>query len=149
MTRLVRRVLVVDDDHAIRGFLAEALLDEGFEVRAAASGTQALEAIRKGWRPDLILLDLMMPDMDGWAFRKAQRSLARGLSEVPVVVMSAARNLSQRVAEIEARAVFAKPFDLEALLATVNSLLVLKGEGRRTRSPTPFRGRAGTLNGVN
>lgn len=133
MRRSAHRVLVVDDDHAIRGFLAEALLDEGFEVRAAASGTEALSALRKGWRPDLILLDLMMPDMDGWSFRRAQRSLARGMAEVPVVVLSAARNLGQAAGEIEPKAVFAKPFDLDALLATVDSLLGLKVEAREER----------------
>ena len=69
-----RRVLVVDDDLSIQGFLAEALADEGYGVRTAANGREALAILRE-WRPDLILLDLMMPEMDGWEFRGEQRAL--------------------------------------------------------------------------
>jgi DNA-binding response OmpR family regulator len=115
-----RRVLVVDDDPSIQGFLAEALADEGYGVRTAANGREAL-AILQGWRPDLILLDLMMPEMDGWAFRGEQRAMA-DVSDVPVIVLSAARDLAAKTGDLKPAQVFSKPFDLEALLGTIERL---------------------------
>jgi two-component system response regulator MprA len=115
-----RRVLVVDDDASIQGFLAEALADEGYEVRTAGNGRQAL-AVLRGWRPDLILLDLMMPEMDGWTFRAEQRGLP-DLGSVPVIVLSATRDLAAKVAGLAAAEVFAKPFDLDRLLTTIDRL---------------------------
>jgi CheY-like chemotaxis protein len=112
-----RRVLVVDDDASIQGFLAEALADEGYEVRTAGNGREAL-AILNLWRPDLILLDLMMPEMDGWVFRAEQRAMP-GVGDVPVIVLSATRDLMARVRELTPVQVFAKPFDLEELLGTI------------------------------
>src|SRR5581483_10950225 len=67
-----RRVLVVEDDRGIRDLLAAVLTDEGFDVRQAANGKEAL-AVLERWQPDAILLDLMMPVMDGWTFRREQR----------------------------------------------------------------------------
>ena len=115
------RVLVVDDDPSIQGFLAEALADEGYDVRTAANGRDAL-AILEGWRPGLILLDLMMPEMDGWAFRTEQRTMP-GVSDVPVIVLSATRDLSAKACDLDPAHVFSKPFDLEELLATIERLL--------------------------
>jgi CheY-like chemotaxis protein len=115
-----RRVLVVDDDPSIQGFLAEALADEGYEVQTAANGREAL-AVLDGWRPDLILLDLMMPEMDGWGFRAAQRTMP-GVADVPVIVLSAMRELTSKVQALEPAEVFAKPFDLEKLLGTIDRL---------------------------
>jgi CheY-like chemotaxis protein len=115
-----RRVLVVDDDPSIQGFLAEALVDEGYRVRTAANGREAL-AILGEWRPDLILLDLMMPEMDGWAFRGEQRAMP-AVSDVPVIVLSATRELAARTRDLEPVQVVPKPFDLEALLGTIDQL---------------------------
>jgi CheY-like chemotaxis protein len=115
-----RRVLVVDDDPSIQGFLAEALVDEGYRVRTAANGREAL-AILGEWRPDLILLDLMMPEMDGWAFRGEQRAMP-AVSDVPVIVLSATRELATRTRDLEPVQVVSKPFDLEALLGTIERL---------------------------
>ena len=115
-----RRILVVDDDPSIQGFLAEALADEGYEVRTAANGREALAILRE-WRPDLILLDLMMPEMDGWAFRGEQRVMP-GVSDVPVIVLSAARDLNAKTRDLDPAEVFSKPFDLEALLGTISRL---------------------------
>src|SRR4029079_7617453 len=80
-------VLLVDDDFELRSALADALTDFGWRVRSAASGTDALQLLRS-WHPDLILLDLLMPSMDGWAFREeaARRNLLQG---VPLVLISA------------------------------------------------------------
>jgi DNA-binding response OmpR family regulator len=111
------RVLVVDDDQVIRDTLATALADEGYAVRVAADGRAALQLLDE-WLPDLIVLDLMMPIMDGPAFRSAQRALARA-SHVPVIVLSAAHNVQSRAAGLGASAVFAKPFDLISLLEAI------------------------------
>ena len=114
------RVLVVDDDTSIQGFLAEALADEGYSVRTAGNGREAL-ALVQTWRPDLILLDLMMPDMDGWGFRAQQRTLP-GIADVPVIVLSATRDLPAKAAALEPARVFAKPFDLDALLGAIQKI---------------------------
>jgi CheY-like chemotaxis protein len=86
----VPRVLVIDDEPGIRENLAEILEAEGYEVRAAVNGLDAL-AVLRGWVPDAILLDLMMPRMGGAAFREAQ--LARPeLADVPTLVFTAYRD---------------------------------------------------------
>jgi DNA-binding response OmpR family regulator len=115
-----RRVLVVDDDPSIQGFLAEALADEGYGVRTAGNGREALTILGE-WLPDLILLDLMMPEMDGWVFRATQRSIP-AMADVPVIVLSATRDLAAKVQSLDAAEVFPKPFDLEQLLGTIETL---------------------------
>ena len=111
-----KRILVVDDDESIRQFIEMALTDEGYEVRTAADGQAALDVLAT-WTPHLILLDMRMPIMDGWAFSCAQR---QGPTErVPIVVVSAARDAAQSAAEIGADAVLSKPFDLGELAALV------------------------------
>ena len=119
------RVLVVDDDHAIRGFLSETLIDEGYDVRDATNGEEALETLA-GWRPNVILLDLMMPIMDGWTFRERQRAIP-GFNQIPVIVMSAARSVPD--ARLGAVSAFSKPFDLGALLEAVERMADSPGDG--------------------
>jgi len=114
-----RRVLVVDDDRAIRGFVAEVLTDEGYEVKTAGNGREALDVSRE-WQPDLIVLDLMMPEMDGWAFRARQRQVDE-LAGVPVVVTSAANNLRRHQRLLEPCILLAKPFELDDLIGAVES----------------------------
>ena len=111
------RVLVVDDDALIRDTLATALTDEGYAVRVAPDGQAALQTLHE-WMPDLIVLDLMMPVMDGLAFRAAQRAVDRA-AHIPVIVLSAAHNVQARVAGLGAAAVLSKPFDLGILLDVV------------------------------
>ncbi len=111
------RVLVVDDDALIRDTLATALIDEGYAVRVAPDGQAALKTLNE-WVPDLIVLDLMMPVMDGHAFRAAQRGIDWA-ADIPVVVLSAAHNVEARVAGLGATAVLPKPFDLGILLDVV------------------------------
>jgi len=116
------RILVVEDDSAIRQSLAELLEDEGFEVTCAANGAEALSTLAMGAAPSLILLDLTMPVMDGWTFRSAQRS-DPSLAQIPTVVLSAGHGADgASVAGLEPAAFFAKPFDLEQLIATVHKL---------------------------
>lgn len=115
-----RRVLIVDDDETIRGFLIDLLADEGYETRVACNGAEGLEILH-GWRPDAIMLDLMMPVMDGWSFRAAQRALP-GAADVPVIVLSAGRDLADSVTDFAPAACLAKPFDLVPLLDTLERL---------------------------
>ena len=70
-------ILIVDDDPDIRDSLKEVLEDEGYEVNGVANGREALDYLRKSPRPCVILLDLMMPVMDGWQFRKEQKQIRR------------------------------------------------------------------------
>ncbi len=82
-------VLLVEDDEAIAGSLGEALHEDGWDVARASNGHEALDLLRGGLRPSVILLDLMMPVMDGWDFRQ-QQLLDAALKDIPVVVVTAA-----------------------------------------------------------
>ncbi len=110
----MKRVLVVEDDIALRETMAEVLLDAGYAVSSAGDGQEALREA-DAHHPDLILLDLMMPTMNGWQFRAAQRGLP-ALAGVPVIVMSACSELDGEPALGEVAALFPKPFDIGALL---------------------------------
>ena len=114
------RVLVVDDDPVIRSTVAELLIDEGYEVEQAGDGAEALQLMR-GSMPNAIVLDLMMPVLDGWAFVERCRALPDS-ADVPIVVMSATHGLHETAERLHAmgvRAVVAKPFDVDALIAIV------------------------------
>jgi CheY-like chemotaxis protein len=109
------RVLVVEDDPDLREMMAQLLTLEGFESEVAVNGQDALEKAQT-YRPKVIVLDLMMPVMDGWAFRVHQR-LDPVIASIPVVVLSAAP--PERLVNIGAEAVLQKPFDYEQLLTAV------------------------------
>jgi CheY-like chemotaxis protein len=111
-------VLVVDDDLPTREALALILAAEGYRVRTAPDGLAALSELRDGDRPCLIVLDLMMPVMDGWQFRHEQRRDPR-LADIPVIVCSAAGRVRQRAADLQAIAYFDKPLDPMDLLAAI------------------------------
>src|SRR5512142_3511313 len=104
--------MVVGGDHLIREALAEALDEEGFEVLEAANGREALDKL-PAERASLVLLDLMMPIMDGWSFREAQLHDPE-ISTIPVVVLSAVKDET-----VPAERHFSKPCDLDELLETV------------------------------
>ncbi|MGZ6132389.1 MAG: response regulator [Myxococcaceae bacterium] len=113
-----RRVLVVDDDPDILDALSEILEVEGYEVQRARNGREALQRLERGL-PDLVLLDLMMPVMDGWEFARSLSPAARP----PIIVLSADRNVSSRAREIGAVEWLAKPFELAQLLAAVRRVV--------------------------
>ena len=121
MTSGKRRILVVEDDDTLRETLTEILLDEGHEVRAAAHGHEALDRL-DGWEPDVILLDLMMPRMDAFAFRTRQRQLGIAAG-ARVVVISAARELGTAVELLGADGWIAKPFRLAEVVNAVDGLV--------------------------
>jgi CheY-like chemotaxis protein len=128
-----RRVLVVDDHAVICEMLTLALDIEGYDVQATYNGWTALELLRH-WRPDVILLDLEMPVMDGWAFRRAQLADDE-LAEIPVVVLSSslvsgpvapgvpmADHDQRSTSGMNVAAVLSKPYRLDVLLETVGQL---------------------------
>jgi CheY-like chemotaxis protein len=124
----VARVLVIDDDSDIRDAVSEVLSYEGHEVATAAEGEQGLVRCRQA-RPDLILLDLMMPGMNGWDFLKSLR-LDEGLARIPVVVVSALG----RVPDLQVAGFLPKPFGLEALVGLVRSATHRAGHGAGTHA---------------
>ena len=89
MVRAPNTVLIVDDDLPVRTALKELFETEGYAVALAANGRAALNHLRKGLRPSVILLDLMMPVMDGWDFRNEQLA-DPALKDIPVVILTAA-----------------------------------------------------------
>jgi CheY-like chemotaxis protein len=117
----LKRVLVADDDDGIRMAVADALAFEGYEVITATNGAEALEQVRSA-RPDAIVLDLMMPVMDGWQFMEACRN-EKVCERTPVLVMSAYRHLGTTAPSLAANACIAKPFDLDVLLGAVERLV--------------------------
>jgi two-component system, OmpR family, alkaline phosphatase synthesis response regulator PhoP len=109
-------VLVVDDEQDIRDMCAEILALEGYHVRTARNGKDALKEAREH-PPNLIVVDLMMPVMNGWQFLKAKQADA-SLAAVPVVVLTAFADSHVEGAAVLLR----KPFDLEALLTAAARL---------------------------
>ncbi len=119
------RILLVEDDEALREALAEVLADEGYRVDCAANGREALDQLNRSpaVSPDLILLDLVMPVMDGWAFREAQRENGR-LAHIPTVVLSASFPPdSPRMRSLGAEAVLSKPVSIDRLVRALQRVL--------------------------
>ena len=136
-------MLVVDDDPVIRSTVAELLLDEGYVVEQAADGAVALDMVAAS-APDAIVLDLMMPVLDGWAFVERCRALPSA-TDVPIVVMSATHSLHESAERLHAmgvRAVVAKPFDVDALIAIVQRYAPLAVQ---PQPPPQARSAEGTL----
>lgn len=118
----VRRILLVEDEIAIRDSLEEVLEGLGHSVRCAGNGAEALALLAGEELPDLIVLDLKMPVMDGYAFRDASRRDPR-IAEIPVIVVSASDVTTPRgLPELGAAAVLPKPFELEQFVAEVHRL---------------------------
>jgi len=116
------RILVVDDDDNIRQIVQLCLSDEGYRVRDAPNGEAALEMLGN-FDPELILLDLRMPVMNGWEF--ARRYRTRPGPHAPIVAFVAALNAKEECAGLETVAILSKPFDLDDLLAAVRAQLPL------------------------
>jgi CheY-like chemotaxis protein len=121
-----KRILLVEDDDATRSLLTATLEAAGYTVRGAADGQQALDLLHTAPPPDLILLDLMMPGLDGWEFRRRQAE-DPALRRIPVIVLSAAGagldELADGVADF-----LHKPVDSDLLVETVR---------RHCPSPSP------------
>lgn len=111
-------VLIVDDDTAIREALRSLLEGEGFWVEEAENGQAALERLRKGHPPAVVLLDLMMPVMNGGQFLRAVKHDPRTVA-IPVVVMTAWRGGRSGLTGVAPDGYLSKPLDVPALLSTV------------------------------
>ena len=120
--QVVQSVLVVDDDPNIRKMIIAALRREGYEFAEAPNGREALEIMR-AQRPDVVVLDLMMPIVSGWDVLK-ERSRDPELQQIPVIVVSASREPEIASAMDKGICAFLpKPFDINALTALVRSCL--------------------------
>jgi CheY-like chemotaxis protein len=117
----VPKVLIVDDDADIVMMLVQVLQDEGYAVRAAV-GEEAL-ALAVADQPDVILLDIMMPGMDGVEVCRRLRANPRS-ARAPVIAMSASHRLRERASQMDVDGLLAKPFDLDELLANIERLLI-------------------------
>ncbi len=116
MTRTT--VLVVDDDAEIRQAIAELLEDEEYGVLLAANGKEALDLVTKGLRPDVILLDVMMPVMDGWHFLSA-RLKHPDLVEVPIIIISAGQEAEREARNVGVFEVAKKPLHVDDLIQRI------------------------------
>ena len=110
------RILVVEDDDSIRELVDVVLSGAGYEVLTAPNGAAALQVVGNA-RPDLVLLDMRMPVMDGWEFARQYR--ARPEPPAPIVLLTAARDAAERAEEIHANGYLGKPFDVQELLTLV------------------------------
>ena len=121
-----RNILVVEDDHNISDLIQMYLVKEGFDVRLAADGGKALEEFGRQV-PDLILLDIMLPVMDGWAVC----ARIREVSKVPIIMLTAKGEVTDRIHGLEMGAddYIIKPFEMKELIARINAVL------RRTEIP--------------
>lgn len=118
----IQRILLVEDDADIQQAMHELLLEEGYEVQAADNGAEALQHLQGPQAaPHLIILDLMMPVMDGPTFRERQLKNA-DWSKIPVVVISADRTAKEKAMQMRAAGFLAKPLNLDDLLATLAAL---------------------------
>ena len=113
-------ILLVEDDPGIREAMQMVLEDEGYRVVLAENGREALAVLRSGKRPDLIVLDLRMPVMDGWEFRTHQKADPK-LAGIPLIAVSA--DGSAQAAAIDANAYLRKPLSAETLVAAIGRIL--------------------------
>jgi DNA-binding response OmpR family regulator len=122
VTTPTTEVLVVEDDSPIRTMLADLLHDAGYAVIEATNGLEAIEHLRER-RPDLIVLDLMLPGMSGWQFLERSRAVLDD-NNIPVIVLSAIRGHGDYPATLGVAAWFTKPLDVDRFLGVVEDLML-------------------------
>jgi CheY-like chemotaxis protein len=115
---MAKLILIVEDDHDVAHLLAEVLEVEGYRTAIAANGCEALDQLQKDSHPDLILLDMMMPVMDGWKFREEQRKLP-AFASIPVLTVTADGDARGKAAAIQAAGHVSKPVEIDSLLDEV------------------------------
>ncbi len=125
--RKKRKILVVDDDPFIRALLAAWLQDAGYGVVSAGDGQQALDLVRRE-RPDLLLLDLMMPKLDGYGVARWLRHQEETCG-LPIIVLSADVRAPQKLTGVRVDGFISKPFDLDEVLARVSEHVPLEQLG--------------------
>lgn len=119
---MTKRILVVEDDTSIRELLVELLESEGYAVASAINGLEGIRYLEANNHPDLILIDLMMPVMDGYAFRTEQLK-NENWSKIPTVVMSAEANAKEKMKSFNISAFLSKPVELDTILNTVSQFI--------------------------
>jgi CheY-like chemotaxis protein len=119
-----KTLLVVDDDGDIRELMKIFLEAEGYNVIVAADGFEAIEHLKRTIRPSLILLDLMMPRMDGEQFLMEMRSI--GFAKIPVVIMAGHSAAQRKADELRVASCLMKPVELDELLRTIQRLAPLR-----------------------
>jgi DNA-binding response OmpR family regulator len=130
----MKKILVVDDEDDILHFLELVLREKGYDVVSAASGQEALTRAQLS-RPDLVLLDIMMPQMDGWEVLKLLR-VDEATANVPVAMLSARTEAKDRVQGLQEGAIdyICKPFSLQELLGKVEAIF---GQVAERSAPRP------------
>jgi DNA-binding response OmpR family regulator len=116
-------ILVVDDDPTILDLIAQVLLEEGYDVLTSSDGSAAL-SVASERLPKLILLDLMMPQMNGWQVVGELKASSRTRA-IPILLLSARRDVAKTASELGVTAYLEKPFDIEELLGCVQNILRL------------------------
>lgn len=116
-----KKILIIEDDNIISLLMSRILSTKGFEVSLAQNGLDALKEIEQNGLPDLILTDMVMPIMDGWAFAKEFHE--RYDEKVPLIVVTAAADAEKRSKEIKAVDWIAKPFMIDDLIKIINQHL--------------------------
>src|SRR4030095_9931738 len=119
-------ILLVEDDFMLRGALAETLHAEGYKVESAANGLDALRPRHQPPKPSLILLDIMLPYVDGLEFRALQR-MARETADIPVIVITAVGLRPEIADELDLRGGVVKPLDIVRVLAAIKERAPTKG----------------------
>jgi CheY-like chemotaxis protein len=120
-SRTAGLILLVEDDFVLRSSLSELLAEEGFRVECCADGRDAFRRLHEPPKPNLILLDIMLPHLDGFEFRALQRKVP-GFANIPVVVMSAYNLDRVTLAELDLPLAFHKPLDVDRLVSTMRDL---------------------------
>jgi len=110
-----RSILVVDDDPDVRDAVADVLADEGYGVTGVGSGREALQHLQQHMRPSLILLDMMMPEMDGWLLRQELKK-SPDLASIPIVILSAHGDVRDAALALGAVDYLRKPLSVDSLL---------------------------------
>ena len=129
-------IMLVDDDPMIRNTFCEDVQDEGFNVVAASNGRDALRLLQSGTRPQLIFLDLMMPEMDGWEFRAEQQKLPE-LRHTPVIVVSAADGVDKIADTLGVAGYLKKPIQLDSLFRLIDRYCVAQAKGQEHERSAP------------
>jgi CheY-like chemotaxis protein len=127
VTQLERVVLVVEDDESIRNVITDVLEDRGFRVVGASNGAEALDRLEVG-RPDVMVLDLLMPVMHGWDFMESYAEKTGG-DTIPIVVVSVNPALPRSFNRFGVQRVVPKPFEVENLLESVEEALAVSHHG--------------------
>jgi chemosensory pili system protein ChpA (sensor histidine kinase/response regulator) len=130
-----KEILILEDEKDIRDVIRDFLESESYKVETASNGIEALKYLSQSKMPDLILLDMKMPEMDGWGF--ATEFYSKYNHSAPLLVMTAAAEVEERAQEVRANDYLGKPFDLEELSQKIKKLLEKpeKFSSKRQSSP--------------